>query len=403
MARAFLTPIDLTKNQLLNAVVQNLASAPASPVAGQIYYDTTANLLYFWNGTAWVQASTAITYGSPAALTPGNAAADGTATTVARSDHVHALPAWASTVAAQTAYAMASAAGVATTFARADHVHGTPTHVDADHAAIHLSALLSPIADVNWGGFKVTNLATPVAQTDAATKAYVDATAQGLDFKQSCAACSSTNITVSGPGATIDGYTAANGDRILLIGQTTASENGIWIFNGSAAALTRAPDANSSTNLTAGALTFVTGGTANVDKSFVLTTTGTITVGTTAQTWTQFGGGTTYTAGNGLSLTGAQFSVLPAPSGGLTVSGAGVAIDTTVVARKIAFNVGDGTSTAITLTHNLGTNDVNVTCYRNSTPWDDVIVDISRPSINTVTLTFATAPAANAFRALVTG
>ncbi len=404
MARQFLTSIDLTKNQLLNALVQNLAAAPASPAAGQIYYDTTALKVFWWNGSAWVQATgDTITYGSPVALTPGNAAANGVATTLARSDHVHALPAWASAVTAATSYGLSAAVGTGMTFARADHTHGTPTHVDSDHSGIHLSALASPIADVNWGGFKVTNLATPVGQTDAATKAYVDASTQGLDFKQACAACSSSNITVSSPGATIDGYTAVNGDRILLVGQTTASENGIWIFNGSAAALTRAPDANSSTNLAAGALTFITGGSTNVDKQFVLITTGTITVGTTSQSWTQFGGGTTYSAGNGLSLASTTFSVTPAPSGGITVSGSGVAVDTTIVARKATFNVGDGTSTAITLTHNLGTNDVQVTCYRNSSPYDDVVVDVTRFSTNAVVLTFATAPAANAFRAIVTG
>jgi len=54
MSRKFLTPIDLNKNQLLNAVVQNLSSAPATPAAGQIYFNTTANVYEVYNGTAWV-------------------------------------------------------------------------------------------------------------------------------------------------------------------------------------------------------------------------------------------------------------------------------------------------------------------------------------------------------------
>jgi hypothetical protein len=57
MARLFVTDINLNKNELQNARIQNLSSAPSSPVAGQVYYDTTTNVLYFWNATAWIPAS----------------------------------------------------------------------------------------------------------------------------------------------------------------------------------------------------------------------------------------------------------------------------------------------------------------------------------------------------------
>jgi hypothetical protein len=66
-------------------------------------------------------------------------------------------------------------------------------------------------------------------------------------------------------------------------------------------------------------------------------------------------------------------------------------------------NVGDGTSTAITVTHNLNTYDVTVEVYTNAAPRGTVDVDVTRPSVNTVTLTFQTAPATNALRATIRG
>ena len=57
MAKKFLVNLDLAKNQILNAAIQNLSSAPSSPVAGQVYYNTGDNRIYFWDGTAWINMS----------------------------------------------------------------------------------------------------------------------------------------------------------------------------------------------------------------------------------------------------------------------------------------------------------------------------------------------------------
>jgi hypothetical protein len=79
---------------------------------------------------------------------------------------------------------------------------------------------------------------------------------------------------------------------------------------------------------------------------------------------------------------------------------------TTTLAGKAdtyAVNVGDNSSTAIVITHNLGTRDVTVSLKRNSTPWDEVECDVEATSTNTVTLRFTTAPTTDQFRVTVIG
>lgn len=249
---------------------------------------------------------------------------------------------------------------------------------------------------------RIINLSDPSGAQDAATKNYVDAGVRGLDWKASVRAGSTGNITIASPGTTIDGVTMAANDRFLAKDQTTGSENGIYVWNGAAAAATRATDANTNALVTSGMATTITEGTVNDNRVYMLITNDPITVGTTSLAFTQLGAaGTTYAAGNGLSLVGSTFNVVA--GSGIIADGTSTRVDPAVVPKKYAVNVGDGSSTAITITHNLGTRDVLVQCFLNSTPWDLEIVDVTLPSVNTATLTFATAPASGAYRAVVIG
>jgi hypothetical protein len=155
----------------------------------------------------------------------------------------------------------------------------------------------------------VTLNAAPTTDLEAATKAYVDSVAQGLDVKASVKAATTTNVVLSSDledGSTLDGVLLATGDRILVKNQTTGSQNGIYVVK-SIGAPDRSTDMNAAAEFP-GAFTFVEQGTVNADTGYVCTN-NSVVVGTTDITFAQFSGAGSYVAGNGLTLTGNSFSI----------------------------------------------------------------------------------------------
>ena len=176
-----------------------------------------------------------------------------------------------------------------------------------------VGSIYAPIASPTFTGTVTLPTSTPTAALEAASKGYVDAMVAGQRVKDSVRAASTANINLTSPGATIDGVTMAVGDRFLAKDQSTASTNGVYIWNGAATTATRATDfdGNSSTGEVVGGATFwVNEGTTNQDTGWTLTTDGAITVGTTNLTFTQSSGLGQVFAGDGLTKNGNTLNVV---------------------------------------------------------------------------------------------
>ena len=184
---------------------------------------------------------------------------------------------------------------------------------------------------------KITGLATPTTANDAVNKSYVDAVQTGLDVKGSVRVATTGDLGGSWPNlgssVTIDGVTLSTGDRVLVKDQSTASENGIYRYeqSGSADDFIRATDADNSPagEVTSGMFTFVEDGSTHANSGFVLSTTGSITLGSTSLAFSQFSGAGQITAGNGIQKVGDTLSVDLKANAGLEINAGEIQVDLT--------------------------------------------------------------------------
>jgi hypothetical protein len=327
MATKFLTNIDLNQNQLINATFEVLGTAPNSGnFEGRMYYNSTTDSIEIYGNGAWRKVVNSISSGG------GSGIAE--ALTVSESNGVVTL---------------------------------TLNVADTDSAGLLSSAFWNDLngatsdatvsklvkRDAN-GNIKV---AEPTDAAHAATKGYVDAARAGLDVKQSVRAATTGPVNLSTgleAGDTLDTtVTLAEGNRVLVKDQATASQNGIYVVQASGAAV-RATDFDGTGEVSGGAFTFVEEGTVNADSGWVVTSNGAIAVGTDAINWAQFSGAGSITAGDGLTKTGNTIDVV-GTTDRISVSANAVDISTNYVGQNtittlgtITTGVWNGTDVAVT-------------------------------------------------------
>lgn len=159
------------------------------------------------------------------------------------------------------------------------------------------------------GTHTISGLPAPTNASDAANKAYVDGNLAGLSWKNAALAASGSNIDLSTGGTlTVDGVSTSASDRILVMGQTDASENGIYIV--ASGAWSRSEDFDSLTPIDEvnGAAVYVEQGTTYGDNGYTVTSV-VNTLDTDDVVFTQFNGASAITAGTGLVKTGNTLDV----------------------------------------------------------------------------------------------
>ncbi len=341
-----------------NARFENLVADPATPSVGQLWYNTTNSVYRGYDGTnvitfatggntatlqteidnieagvglaangTYVQPTTtnylnatttvmgALTALDTQAKTNADAITSTNTTVSTLQTEVNAIEAGAglNTDGTFTAPTGTNYLGGATSLLNGEVLLDTQVKTNSDAIATNTTAITTKVSkagDTMTGnlvmqtGAHITVTDAPASGTDAVNKNYVDNLVGGINgWLQEVVAASATNEPLTGAASPMDGVTLVDGDRILLMGQTAAADNGVYVYS-STGAWTRTTDANTIVKLSSSGVFVKAGGTVYGNSGWLCTNVDTDVLGTTAITFVQFNGAANLTAGIGLSKTG---------------------------------------------------------------------------------------------------
>ncbi len=426
MARKFLVSVDLNKNELLNARIQNLGSAPSNPVSGQIYYNTGTNILYFYNGTEWTPASGSteviqdIIGSSVLAGTALTATYDDTAgtTTLKLNDTAVTAGSYGSTTAIPTftvdAQGRLTAAGTVNV--------ATNLSVAGDTGTDTIDLLVDTLTVSGGEGIDVavTNNTITVSAEDATY------TNKGV------ASFSSTDFTVTA------GAVSLNKDPVITLSGDVTGSATMTNLGDVTISTTVAPNSVAlGTDTTGSYISTIAGTSGEIIVSGSGSESAAVTIGLpddVTVTGNLSIGGNLDVQGSINSISTTEVNIVdnkvvlntnvtgaPSADAGLKVN-RGTSADVEVLWNEAADQwtlTNDGTNyheitrkykttlntsaTSYTVTHNLGTKDIVTAIYEVASPYAQIEADVEHTSDSVVTIKFAVAPASGEYRVVVIG
>jgi hypothetical protein len=354
-----LVPIDLGKLELQNARIQNLASAPGTPVNGLIYYDTTLNQFGCYQNSGWIYLSAASGANVSKAA---NASAAAVLQVSGGTDKSIADFTSAGGIVKVTSTGVTSIAAAGTDYLTATSTNVlTNKSIDAagtGNAITNLATSMFAVNVIDTDTTLATNSDTRLA-SQKAVKAYVDGKVVGISTpKGGIDASTNPNYPAATAGdyyrITVAGKIGGASGTVVGVGDV------VECFATNAGGTEAAVGAN---------FTIIQ---ANVDQA-TTGTLGLVALATSTEAEAK--------ADTNKAVTSAALVNFPV--------------------KKI-FTIGDAAATSIACTHSLGTRDVTVSVY-DATSFAEVIVDVVRTSTSVVTVTFAVAPALNAYKVVIIG
>ncbi len=401
MSKKFLTSLDLTKNQILNVAIQNLSSAPSSPVTGQVYFDTTDVRMYFYNGSAWIDMSGDIQDVLGGAGLTASTASDvvtldinvDNATIEIDTDAIRVKDLGITTAKINN--------GAVTTIKLGDNqvTYAKIQQVANNKVLGNVSGATANVAEIDIiTSTTLVGSANSNIPSTAAIKAYVDATVGGLGNLEGAWDASAGSFPVgSAPVAgtkkgdywyvsvagTVNSVAFNVGDVLVALvdAASTTTYSGNWI--------SLEVNRDQATETVLGLVTLATSTEVNTGTNSTDAVTPATLSGRTA---TETRTGIAELATQSETDTGTDDARIVTP----------LKLKTLLDARVggYAANVGDASATSFALTHGLATRDVVVSIYDNTT-YEEVITDVVLTSTSVVTVSFAVAPALNAYRVVI--